>query len=266
MVLMNANVVNEIRSFLLLMMLCYSSAMTAQAVSDIPNEKKLFILLGQSNMAGRASIEKQDSLPLFMVKILTDKGKFEIAKNPLNRYSNIRKKLALQKLGLGYTFAKRLSEEYQDTIFLIVNARGGTALEKFMRNDSTGYYEMTIFRIKQALKERPDLKLSAIIWHQGESNRVCYKDYLKHLRILVDDYRRDLNAPELPFIVGEIGRWNQTYVNIVKQIVMIPDSISNAYLVSSEGLENIDDFHFDSNSQRLLGNRYAEKYIEISTK
>lgn len=236
--------------------------MAAQVVS---NEKKLFVLLGQSNMAGRAPIEKQDSLPLFMVKILTEKGGFEIAENPLNGYSNIRKKLSLQKLGPGYTFAKRLSEEYQDTIFLIVNARGGTALEKFMKNDSTGYYERTIFRIKQALKERPDLKLSAIIWHQGESNREYYKDYIQHLKTLVNDYRKDLNMPELPFIAGEIGRWNPTYINIARKIAMIPDSINNAYLVSSEGLGNIDEFHFDSKSQRILGNRYAEKYIEIST-
>ena len=47
---------------------------------------------------------------------------------------------------------------------------------------------------------------------------------------------------------------------------MIPDSIDNAYLISSEELGNVDEFHFDSNSQEILGNRYAEKYIEISTK
>lgn len=135
-----------------------------------------------------------------------------------------------------------------------------------MKNDSTGYYESTIYRTKQALKKRPDLELGAIIWHQGESNREYYKDYIVHLRTLIKDYRADLDKPDLPFIAGEIGRWNLTYANIVKQITMIPDSIYKAYLLSSEGLGNIDEFHFDSNSQRILGNRYAEKYIEISTK
>lgn len=83
---------------------------------------------------------------------------------------------------------------------------------------------------------------------------------------MIKDYRADLNLPDLPFIAGEMGRWNPTYTNIVKQIAMIPDSIDKAYLISSEGLGNIDEFHFDSNSQEILGNRYAEKYIEISTK
>ena len=169
-------------------------------------------------------------------------------------------------MGPGYAFAKRLSEEYQDTIFIVVNARGGTSLERFMKNDSTGYYESTISRIKQALKKYPGLELGAIIWHQGESNREYYKDYVVHLRTLIKDYRTDLDVPDLPFIAGEIGRWNPTYTNIVKQITMIPDSIDNAYLISSEELGNVDEFHFDSNSQEILGNRFAEKYIEISTK
>lgn len=45
---------------------------------------------------------------------------------------------------------------------------------------------------------------------------------------------------------------------------MIPDSIPYAGLVSSEGLTNIDEFHFDTRSQRELGKRYAKKYLELS--
>ena len=37
------------------------------------------------------------------VKLLNDKGDFEVAENPLNRYSSIRKKLSIQKLGPGMT-------------------------------------------------------------------------------------------------------------------------------------------------------------------
>ena len=264
---MNVYVMNSIKSLLMFVMFfSLSSIVSAQIHHRTADKKKLFILLGQSNMAGRAPIVKKDSLPLLMVKLLNDKGDFEVAENPLNRYSNIRKKLSIQKLGPGYAFAKRLSEEYQDTIFIVVNARGGTSLERVMKNDSTGYYVSTISRIKQALKKYPDLELGAIIWHQGESNREYYKDYVVHLRTLIKDYRTDLDVPDLPFIAGEIGRWNPTYTNIVKQIAMIPDSIDNAYLISSEELGNVDEFHFDSNSQEILGNRYAEKYIEISTK
>lgn len=228
--------------------------------------KKLFVLLGQSNIAGRAPIELEDEAPLPKVQLLNDQGFFEEARNPLNRYSNIRKTLSLQKLGLGYAFGRELADRMQDTIFIIVNARGGTPIEHFMKGDSTGYYEKTMFRIKQALKRYPDLRLEAIIWHQGESNRDNYKEYILRLATLIEDYRNDLDAPYLPLIAGELGKWNPEFVHISDKMALIPDSIPNAFLVTTQELDHIDDFHFDSESQRILGKRYAEKYLEINTK
>lgn len=239
-------------------------AFTSTVLAGPP--QKIFILLGQSNMAGRATIEPEDTLPIPLVRLLNNQGTFEEARNPLNRYSNIRKDISMQKLGPGYTFASTVVAELRDTIFIIVNARGGTAIERFMKNDSTGYYEKTIFRIKQAMKNYPDLKPEAIIWHQGESNCDDYEDYIAHLRILTEDYRRDLNTPELPLIVGEIGEWNLENRFIFEKMKLIPDSIPNAYLVSSRNLKNIDEFHFDTASQRELGKRYAAKYLELLTK
>lgn len=226
--------------------------------------KRLFILLGQSNMSGRAPIENADTAALPLVKLLDVDGRFEVARNPLNRFSNIRKGITMQKLGPGYHFAKTLSEQLQDTIYLVVNARGGTALERFMKKDPAGYYKKTLSRIKQALRAYPDMKPEAIIWHQGESNRDDYQNYLNHLNKLVTDLRTDLGIPDLPFIAGEIGKWNPDYSHIVKRIAAIPDSISYASLVSSEELTNIDEFHFDAKSQKILGERYAKKYLEIS--
>lgn len=64
--------------------------------------KRLFILLGQSNMSGRAPIENADTAALPLVKLLDVDGRFEVARNPLNRFSNIRKGITMQKLGPGY--------------------------------------------------------------------------------------------------------------------------------------------------------------------
>lgn len=108
---------------------------TTLVASQASAHKRLFILLGQSNMSGRAPVEDADMAACQMVKLLNIDGHFEVARNPLNRFSNIRKDIAMQKLGPGYTFAETLSEQLQDTIFLVVNARGGTALERFMKNE-----------------------------------------------------------------------------------------------------------------------------------
>ncbi len=228
-------------------------------------QKKIFVFTGQSNMAGRAAIEEIDFESIPNVYVLDDTNNFIPARNPLNLYSNIKKETYRQRLGPVYSFAKAVHRAYpKDTILLVVNARGGTPIKHFMKGDSTSYYKHTVKRIKQALEKEPSAALEAIIWHQGESNRNNYKDYLKNLNLLVADYRSDLNSPKLPVIFGQLGLWNPEYVNIRNEISKIEVKVSNTSLVSSDGLTNFDEHHFDSKSQRLLGLRYARKYLEIN--
>lgn len=228
-------------------------------------QSDLFLLIGQSNMAGRATIETVDTTTLSSVFLLNDKGEFELAQNPLNQYSTVRKDLSSQRLGPGYTFARTVQSYYQDTVLLVVNARGGTALKSWLKGATDGYYEAAIERVRAAQQVSPNARLKAIIWHQGESNRDNYAHYLSQLRKMVSDFRRDLDVPDLPFIAGDIGQWNGDYTEIREKIAMIPDSIPNAWLVSSDDLKNIDEHHFDSRSQRKLGRRYALKYIEAES-
>lgn len=215
-------------------------------------------------MAGRATVEAEDSITLNKVFLLNSEGQSEKAKNPLNRYSTIGKKLEYQRLGPGFYFAKTLSEEYiTDTLLLIQNARGGTALERWMKGSEHGYYEAVITRIQQAKAIYPNAAIKAIIWHQGESNRENYQHYVRELKQMVSDYRKDLDLPNLPFIAGDLGQWNPNYTLIRKEIAKIPDSIPNAALVSSDELSNFDEHHFDTKSQRIFGKRYAHLYASF---
>ena len=55
-----------------------------------PREKlHVYALLGQSNMSGRASVEKADETPLPGVFLFDDFGQFESLSHPLNRFTNI---------------------------------------------------------------------------------------------------------------------------------------------------------------------------------
>ncbi|MEP5339025.1 MAG: sialate O-acetylesterase [Algibacter sp.] len=227
-------------------------------------QKKLFVFAGQSNMAGRAAIEEIDFAKIPNVYVLDDNDNFIPARNPLNLYSNVKKERYRQRLGPAYSFAKAIHRAYpKDSILLVVNARGGTAIERFMKGDSTAYYKKTIDRIKGVQQNNPSATLEAIIWHQGESNRNNYQTYLANLNKLTEDYRTDLNSPDLPFICGQLGLWNPEYKHIRNEISKIETTIPNAFLVSSDGLTNFDEHHFNSKSQRLLGTRYAAKYLEI---
>ena len=76
-------------------------------VSAADKPKRLFLLIGQSNMAGRAPIDKGDEKPIKNTFLLDSQGKWQPAANPLNQFSTIRKGLGMQKMSIGYGFAKR---------------------------------------------------------------------------------------------------------------------------------------------------------------
>ncbi len=78
---------------------------------DFPENLDIYLLIGQSNMAGRAVIEEQDKDSIdrvFLYKGI-DNQPWEKAANPLNEYSSIRKSLSMQQLGPGYIFARDMA-------------------------------------------------------------------------------------------------------------------------------------------------------------
>ena len=91
----------------------------------------------------------------------------EPARNPLNKYSTIRKRLDLQGVGPAYSFAKAITNKTGRPLGLVVNARGGSSINSWMKGAKDNYYDEALSRIRQAMKFGT---LKAIIWHQGESD------------------------------------------------------------------------------------------------
>lgn len=218
----------------------------------------IFLLIGQSNMAGRAQIEAQDSTALRRVYLLNNKDKWEIAKNPLNKYSTIRKKLSMQRLGPGYSFAKKIAQIFpQWKIGLVVNARGGTGIMQWQKG--TPYYNEAVRRTKIAMHSG---RLEAILWHQGEHDEGHADSYLPKLQQLINDLRTDFGCDTLPFVAGQVGKFRQSGADINRVIARLPKTVPFTDCVSSEGLTDLGDkTHFNSASQRIFGERYAEKVV-----
>ncbi len=225
-------------------------------------QKDLFFLIGQSNMSGRAPILSRDTLTLKHVYLLNNEGQWVPASNPLNRFSNIRKSISMQKLGPGYSFAKALSSHLPGhTIYLVVNAHGGSTIAEWQKDGA--YYNRSLKRIRIAMKTT---QLKAIIWHQGESDSKNASTYMNKLKKMVTDFRKDLGMPNLPFIAGETGQWKPVHKKINKVIDTIPQNISNSAVVSSKGLSHIGSIsnpHFNESGQLIFGRRYAEKVLEM---
>ena len=223
--------------------------------------KDIYLLIGQSNMAGRAPIESIDRDSIGNVYLFTGKDErpWEKTANPVNKYSTVRKDITMQKLGLGYGFAKELSAKCPDkNIGLVVNARGGTSIEEWRPGGRL--YNAALNQTKKALKYGV---LKGIIWHQGESNASNYQSYLPQIITLIKSFRKDFNNKNLPFIAGQLSSDNPIRNSFNTMILKLPSKVKNTGVISSEGTKTIDGTHFDSDSQKLLGKRYAKEVIKL---
>ena len=93
-------------------------------------------------MAGRGEMLDEDmGVIADNVYLLDDQGRVQLATNPLNQYSTIRKGLSEQKIGPGFSFAQNIAARTGRKILLVVNARGGTALSEWLKDAETGYFK-----------------------------------------------------------------------------------------------------------------------------
>jgi hypothetical protein len=209
----------------------------------------VYLLIGQSNMAGRAPIPDDAKGPLDRCVLLNADDAWEPATNPLNRYSTIRKSLKMQKLGPGWGFARAMLEaDPKARVGLVVNAKGGSRIEEWKRGAK--FYKEAVRRALAAAKAGT---LRGVVWHQGESNAKD-PDYLAKLRQLVLDLRADLKAPGLPFVAGQVAK--DSPVNA--QLAKLPQTVPGTACVPVKGLKTLDGTHFDAAGQLELGRRYAE--------
>ncbi|WP_406682895.1 sialate O-acetylesterase [Seonamhaeicola sp. MEBiC1930] len=251
---------------LLLLLLFYQCKSAGNLVKKNENKAmEVYLCIGQSNMAGRASVEDIDKDTLVNVFLFTRKENnlWEKAVNPFNRYSTVRKKLSMQRLSPSYSFAKTMSNAKPNTkIGLIVNAKGGTSIEEWKPGETL--YNEAINQTKKALKT--GAVLNGVIWHQGEANVSRYKKYLPKLVELIEALRLDLNQPSLPFIAGQLSEDKPNRKGFNDMLMNLPKTVSNTGVVSSENTSTTDQTHFDSASQRLIGERYAEEMLKLLNK
>lgn len=234
---------------------------------DAPPRLRLFLLIGQSNMAGRGIPQAQDQQPVNHIWMLTKDQIWVPAREPMHF-----DKPAVIGVGPGFAFAKRVAEAFPaENIGLIPCAVGGSGIDFWTPG---AYYEPTksypyddaLRRARKALEQG---ELAGILWHQGESDSSPDKtpSYAKKLAELVQRLRRDLNAPTVPFVAGTLGdfvvRRNADAGAINKALLELPRQVANTYCVVASGLtDKGDSTHFDTSSARALGQRYAEVFVQ----
>ncbi|MBN2803086.1 MAG: carbohydrate-binding protein, partial [Deltaproteobacteria bacterium] len=225
----------------------------------------IFLLLGQSNMAGFPKALDADKVKDDRIKVLgydncSSTGRIEnqwaTASPPLHECWN-------GAIGPGDYFAKTMIGHYKDgdTIGLVPCAISGEKIETFMKDIGTKY-DWIVDRAK--LAQQAGGVIDGILFHQGESNNTD-TDWPGHVSTLIGDLKADLGLQDIPFLAGEllIGGSCEDH-NI--QVNRLPDFIDNAHIISSTGLlidpADTLNVHFGHDAQVEFGKRYAAEMIK----
>ena len=261
------------RTTLFLMLLVAMSIGAQQASSADPDvvlpakeRLHLYLLIGQSNMAGRGAIEEQDKKAHPRVLTFTKQNTWAPAVDPLHFDKPI------AGVGLGSSFGRAMAEANASvTVGLIPSAVGGTPLSRWQKDGDL--YKQAVARAKAAMK---DGTLRGILWHQGESDsgsEATARNYGERLAQMVRDLRAELDAGDVPFVAGQLGEFLRReskdgkpsfWPAVNEQLASLSERVEKAAVVSAKGLKHKGDgVHFDSASLRELGQRYATAMLTL---
>ena len=255
-------------------------AVSAFAAPD-PNFH-IYLAFGQSNMEGQGTIEAQDKTVDPRFQMLSTIDNFNGRK--LGTWNDAIPPLANKHGGLGPTdyFGRTLVEKLdpQIKVGVVVVAIAGCSIVAFDSPLDQGYMstQASWFKdivkdygddpyqrlVEMAKKAKEDGVIKGIIFHQGETDEGD-NDWPNKVKKVYDRLVKDIGLDaNIPFFAGEVpyqGSSKGTNNNIRK----LPQQSKNFYLVSAEGLNDLDmmRIHFSSQGYRDFGKRYAEKVMEV---
>jgi hypothetical protein len=226
----------------------------------------VFILAGQSNMAGRGKVEPVDTIPDIRIFTINKEGELLLAKEPLHFYEP-----AATGLDCGLSFGKELLKHIPDSISVLIipTAVGGSSISQWI-NDSTfrNVTLMTNFKEKIEIGQKYGT-IKGILWHQGENDATTQETieiYDKQLQKLFTLFRNAIDNSQLPIIIGELGSFSKTDDNwqaINSKIEEYIKTDPNSYLIKTNDLKDKGDkVHFDSEGLREIGRRFAGQFVK----
>lgn len=246
----------------------------------------IFLCFGQSNMEGQGTIENQDKQVDDRFKVMEalncsnlgrTQGSWYTAVPPLCRCST--------GLGPADYFGRTMVENLPEniTIGIVHVAVAGCKIELFdkvnyasyaaseqawMQNIIAEYGGNPYGRLVEIAKlAQKDGVIKGILMHQGESN-TGDTQWPTKVKGVYDNLLADLGlaAENVPLLAGEVvgADQNGQCASMNNIIATLPNTIPTAHVVSSYGCTvSSDNLHFNSAGYRMLGERYAQKMLEL---
>lgn len=225
-----------------------------------------FLLIGQSNMAGRGLIGEAEPVDTAHIKILRN-GRWQPMFRPVNPDR------PFSGVNLAEGFAEQYARTYGGDVGLIPCADGGTSLEQWKPGellfDHAGY--------SARLAQRTST-IAGVLWHQGEADcaEALNAVYAERCTALFAELRKQLDLYDVPFLLGGLGDFladcsfdanlvHYDKVNAASQQIAAAQPMTG--FVSAAGLtSNPDHLHFNSRSLYTFGRRYFAVYEQLRDK
>ncbi len=219
-----------------------------------------FLLIGQSNMAGRGILENGGAIWNANIFKLVG-GRWQTAWEPLSSDR------AFAGASLGMAFALEHTKMSADKVGLVPCADGGSSIDEWQKGEPL--YDHAVNEARFAMR---DSTLKAVLWHQGEAD--CNKDraasYREKFLNMWQDMKKDLGIPDIKIYVGALGDYLpnctvdpnlQNYARINEILQQIASERDDVRFISAHDLTPKDDnLHFDTPSLRTFGKRYFDAF------
>ncbi|KAG7941837.1 hypothetical protein I3843_16G067300 [Carya illinoinensis] len=241
-----------------------------------PQELKpnnIFLLAGQSNMAGRGGVYNDTktnllewdgqvppqctSTPNILTLYLNQT--WGIASEPLHKEIDNSKTCGV---GPGMPFSNQILAKHPNfgVIGLVPCAVGGTKIEEWQKG--TILYNQLVGRAKVA-RESTSGNIGALLWYQGESD--CGEQdsmlYKGRLEKFFNDVRQDLQSPDLPIILVVISAGEGNFLRNVRD-AQLNINLKNVVRVDAMGLTLLPDhLHLDTKSAVSIGQELADSFL-----
>ena len=231
---------------------------------------KSFLMIGQSNMAGRGDFGEVPEIKNRLCKMLRN-GRFQPMSEPINPDRAVFGEFH-SGVGLAASFADEYAQHFEEKIGLIPCAEGGSRIAEWQPGEILYDHAVMQARLAQRSSE-----IIGILWHQGESDSDTMENvslYRERFLTMLSALIKDLSLPSnIPVIIGELGDFVGSYTGmdlpyyqeINRTLNTLAEDFDNIAIASAEGLTcRADGIHFNSASCRVLGARYFEAYLSIT--
>lgn len=222
-----------------------------------------FLLIGQSNMAGRGELGVLPPIENPDVLMFRDDA-WQLAVEPVHQDKSFAGE------SMATSFGDVVQRATGRAVGLIPCAMGGTPLAEWAEGEPL--FVQAVSRTRDALAKGAALR--GILWHQGEGDSghpERANTYADRFLIMLQALRKALDAEQVPVCVGEIGLFlcensKHPFTETVNaQLRSLSETRRDIECISAQGLTHKGDLlHFDAASVREMGRRYAAAWLRLA--